>query len=1658
MDVELMEKELSIMIENSAESNAYNQQVIDRQVEDLATAIKLTLGCMNDEFENNEEENLVEANRQLKTLLLESSNKILEFKDVINKQEQNLMKVANDFACKNEELTECLATVEELKRQIADREATKATNLPNVQNILMPRTDGAVIAGMEQEQEIFESEINLADSPQNSDEEDGPEIDVLENIFEKSCSEHEFRMTQISEERKHVSKTRSDVTRAVKPHLSNIPKVIHGHFKTDAESLESADVLSRLSDKVERMSNYITDLESKNNEQKSQRKLKSVTGSQNEKTNDPDNERDICESPDTIRPELNTDRDFENLQHRLTDMNSEIENLRKANEELKDTIRMLQQPISLKQSPSKSQSQLLNEAHREKLSIIRKSESTKETENQNAKLKLENAGLVSELNELKNLENQAQRTILEMQKELEKVEDQQAGNYIQQLDEMPPELKDLVQKYAVQKSATKEMSESKRNSSIGEQELGDDILGKIITTFPASAGKTDNLLNEIDQLKSENIKLKNELADALSNQQTKTLTSNRSKLSTKAQQSADTNKVADENAKMKLENERLIAELDGLKISESRAHLNLTQMEKDLEKLKSINEKLLAEIKNKATEKYEFPGKGTDSKNSILINEEPNADNEQILRKISYGERIGHRASVSNENQTNNESVFLAKNKDLSAEIEKLLSENSRLQKVNEELSRNAKNQLLNQTHLGRLSTKSQQFESDLISSDVKKIENENENLKLENEKLVAEIGKLKNSENCSHMNVLEMEKELQKLTSLNEELSAELNAKRLEKDLVLAKELGALPPNLKDLTLKNEQLRNDNEQLMFKIRCLERIDSTKDLSAHNKEMEKPVTSSENKTEEDWLPSNEDLVAEIEKLQQTKNKSNLAIRQMEKDLKKLESLNEKLLVQLSDKEAELKQFSMPPDVEQIHRQNEELKTLNTNLSVEISALKDSENLARSNEADAKLELANLAAVNRTLLAELNELKQTFNINNETLHKYNVPGHTTEKGELISPERSSHISILQIGKDLERLAALNESLLALNDTDTDKKHSFMEGMAPDINQLLKKNQELKNANENLSAKIGELQNTENRAHSEAIESKNRLETLAVANERLQAQIKELERSSNEHRLVPSLQTLKNENENLKATNNNLISQIAFLEEKLKNIENRTATYLKTSSSSNEQPLIKETTTSSVPIQPGNDYKMEIDWMVADMKKLQSKNETLRATNEKLLSQISDLQSCANRSNLMDETKNDSETAGAVKKESDSELIYANNRNIEIEWMKADMDVLQKKNEKLKSTNESLVAEIGSLKSAESRTHKSIQQMERDLLRLSAMNERLSSQLTEKRLDKKQLSRVQANDPAAPDSKELLNKIQELTNSNESLVTEITELKSLDIVKMRNDLKKLSSTNESLKMQISELKLLSSNDLKMESDWMAADMKKLLNKNKKLNISNQNLLNEINEMRREFRSLENRANANALQKVKELERLMALNENLKEQLNFQANDKKASKSHDIGLDGSAPDAKKLQKKNEELKAANEKLLSVILNLKNSEKQATCRAAELEKELTKLQDINNNLQDTIENYVEKDWSKPKTELERICQLILNEGICALTDTEYHYMYKWFCKSSSTIDFDVPKTTRRNTTRKHCRICHQAVDSYDKICDCKQYEGQFYYCVLGH
>lgn len=715
--------------------------------------------------------------------------------------------------------------------------------------------------------------------------------------------------------------------------------------------------------------------------------------------------------------------------------------------------------------------------------------------------------------------------------------------------------------------------------------------------------------------------------------------------------------------------------------------------------------------------------------------------------------------------------------------------------------------------------------------------------------------------------------------------------------------------------------------------------------------------------------------------------------QMEEELKTLVSLNENLIAQLNDKEREIRKIEIETsDVKNILKQNDELKILNENLSVQIDELKNSENLARSDADDMKKELANLTV-------------------------------------------------------------LNESLLPLNDGNVETKQSI-EGMSPDINKLLKENQELKNANENLSSKIRELQNTENHAQLDAMESKNKLENMAAANESLLAQIKELQRfSSREHcvdpnTMTPDINKLRNENNKLKSTNEDLIVQINVLEEKLQNIENRKVeSYLADTSSDKDMTSI--------------DYNMKTDWMLANMKKLQSKNEKLKSANEKLLSQISDLQCTANRSRFSDiEMKNDSEnlleTKENVRQESDDQLIFSSNSNMETEWMKTDMEKLKNKNEKLKIANESLVAEIGVLKSAEGRALQSTQQVERHLLRLSAINERLSAQLNDKKSEKKQFTRSHSLIQTTAETKELLKKIDELTSTNERLVAEIGELKHVDINKMKNDLNRMSSSNESLKLQISELKLLSGNDHNIEADWMAADMKKLLNKNKKLNSSNQNLVSEINELRRELKSMENRATPNSLQKDKELEKLTTINEKLTAQFCNQKVEKKNPKSQDCGLDTLAPDIKKIQKKNEELKAANEKLLSVIVSLKNSENVANAKKIEYEKELRKLQDnikclqdTNKYLQDTLENCVEKDWNKPKTELERICQLILNEGVGSITDSEYNYMCKWFGKSS--IEIDVPKSSHGKTTsRKHCRICQQSLEPCS-ICDCRQLEGKF-------
>lgn len=974
-------------------------------------------------------------------------------------------------------------------------------------------------------------------------------------------------------------------------------------------------------------------------------------------------------------------------------------------------------------------------------------------------------------------------------------------------------------------------------------------------------------------------------------------------------------------------------------------------------------------------------------------------------------------------------------------ELTNLRNANEQLRRKISCLERDAQiaNKSVNLLQRGRLSAKSQQFESDLLSDDVKRIENENLNLKLENEKLVVEIGKLKNLGNSSHLNVLEMKKELEKLSSINEQLTAELSAKKLEKDSVLAKELEAMPPDIRDLVLKNDELRKENENLLLKNRFLEHADKS-DRPKTTTDLPGQSQGEENVTEPDWLPSNEDLVAEIEKLQQSKNKSNLTIRQMEKDLRKMEMANENLSVRLNDKEAELKHRSISPDIEVILKQNEELKMLNRNLTAEINEMRKPENPDRSNEANMKEELTALESVNKALTAEVNELKQmALRAGMKTDQQVQIMNDSF-KDEGMGPvgtQNSSHISIMKIGKDLERLAALNESLLALNDRGPDKVHTLLDDMSPDINQLLKKSQELKLTNENLSSKVRELQDTEDRTHVEAIETANQLKTLAAANEQLEARIKEMERCSSNDQTT-NLHSLRNENENLKTTNAQLTEQIDVLETKLRNIENRTATYF------NEQHEPRAVKREQTPMHTDDTLNMEMDWMVADMKKLQNRNDSLRSTNEKLLSQISELQACVNYSDTTEETKNSAETMLDIK-ESDAQLIYACNRNIEIDWMKTDMDVLHKKNEKLKSTNDVLVAEIGALKCSETQAQKNIQQMEKDLLKLSAMNERLSTQLNEKKCDKKQLLKVRSQEL---ETKDLLKKIDELTISNENFASEITALKGTDMVKMRSDLRRLSSTNDNLKMQIAEMSLLSSNELKMESNWMAADMKKLFNKNKKLNISNQNLMNEINEMRKEFKSLENRANVNALQKVKEMDRLTCLNENLKDQLNVLNNERKNCNCNDINSNCSITDMRKVHKKNEELKSANEKLLSVIINLKNSEKQANSKVAEMESELYKLRETNKSLQDTLENYVEKDWSIPKTELERICQSILNDGVYSLTNTEHHYMQNWFGKAVA-ADYDVAKTARKNTTRKHCKICHNSADAFGKACECKQYEG---------
>ncbi|XP_037034168.1 putative leucine-rich repeat-containing protein DDB_G0290503 [Bradysia coprophila] len=1586
MDVELMEKELSMMIENSAESSPYTQQVVDRQVEDLATAIKLTLGCMTNEFENDEEDNLVEANRQLKALLLESSNKILEFKDVINKQEQNLMKVTNDFACKNEELTECLATVEELKRHLANQESKKTITAgsPNAQNVVVPGVDDIPTVGIDEEQEIFEKEMNLADSPQTSEyEDDGPEIEDLENIFEKSCSQQDtgdvykitsgLRGLKPSEDLKLFNKVKNESMPATKPGLSGAAKSGRETFTKSAS--HSAEHLRRLSDKIERMSSYINDLESQNNKLKSQVKEASSTGRRNVDIDGSKNdERDTLKDVSTHATHsrfstvakvshagLKTDADVADASSRVADIvgsnQLNIESKSKLSTDASSGV-----AEGTKDNQLKIESKLSKDPMNEQDLCQASSAAnvTDPTNNERDKLKGKCEPVAySPIFNVTNIGHDSQKTgsdaadvsggIADNSSNIEliigtkeKVSKDPAYNE-RDICEAPATPR-TSEEFANLQHKLKYMISEINLLRMSNQKLMDTIrmLQQSTLLKPSSSDPGNELLKEAHSEES---------SDNATQDSQKSIRGREGVVT-----SAEIEKRTNDAEKIDLENERSVAEINDL-----------------------ISSKILSQLAEKDV-------LDTDLYDLISKNEELRNANEQLLRRISCLEQ---------DVQTANKSSSM---------------------------------------HRERLSTKSQQFECDLPSDDVARIENENLNLKLENEKLVVEIGKLKNLGNGSHLNVLEMKKELERLTSINEQLNAELSAKKLEKDLLLAKEVESMPPDMRDLVLRNEELRTENENLLLKIRSLEQAEQSHQ-SKTTTDLPGQIQDEEISAEPDWLPSNEDLVAEIEKLQQSKNKSNLTIRQMEKELRKLELANENLSVRLNDKESELKHLSMSPDIVNILKQNEELKMLNRNLTIEINELKTSENPDRSTEPNMREELEELANVNKALMTEINELRQkALGIGSNTDQQLISidDGALIEGMETVSTQTSSQISFSKIEKDLERLAALNECTLALNDTDTDKVHSLLDDTTPDINQLLKKNQELKLANENLSTKVRDLQDTENRVHLEAIETSNRLETLAAANEHLQARITELEQSSSNDRPT-NLHSVKNENENLKTTNAQLTQQIAFLEEKLHSIENRTARYL------NEQQPSAE----SMSVHTNDGLDLEIDWMVADMKKLKNRNESLRSTNEKLLSQINELQASVNHPSIKDETKNVAEKM-LDKNESDAQLIYACNRNIEIEWMKSDLDALHKKNEKLKSTNNGLAAEIGALKCSETQAHKNMQQMEKDLLRLSAMNERLSTQLNEKRLDKKQLLKVRSQEL---DSKDLLKKIEELTNSNESLASEITELRGLDVVKMRNDLKRLSSTNDSLKTQIAELSLLSSNELKMESNWMAADMKKLLNKNKKLNMSNQNLLNEINDMRKEFKSLENRANVNALQKVKELDRLTALNENLKDQLNAVNSERRNCKCNDTGANCSITDMRKVHKKNEELKAANEKLLSVIINLKNSEKQATSKVAEMESELHKLRETNQSLQDTLENYVEKDWNIPKTELERICQSILNEGVYSLSNTEYNYMQNWFGQTAS-ADHDIAKTARKNTTRKHCKVCHNSVDAFGKTCECKQYE----------
>lgn len=1249
-------------------------------------------------------------------------------------------------------------------------------------------------------------------------------------------------------------------------------------------------------------------------------------------------------------------------------------------------------------------------------------------------------------------------------------------------------------------------------------------------------------------------------------------------------------------------NGKPLSEMSNQKLDEMEAKLIALQMEND--NLRRVNQNQVAESTDAHSNSVQMP----ERREEIQIQGE-------------------NEASRKSSNQSPKQKLD-----EMAAEIDKLQKEKEELRTTNEKLLQqnvddHSKNQDLNNATndsnlergsmvasediLNQVSTNDRSFRPDWSTADLKIQQNENENLKHENENLVADIERLKNSENLVQLNVLQMEKDLKELSATNEILLAQLNQNSSVKGNQFSKINeqnldGKAPPDTNDLLLINEELKKANENLSAQIRELKSTKNHSHLNAIENSSSDSILAQDghqllgngHNLESDWMAvdmkklqnkneklkmANENLETKIGELKSSENRAQMNVLQMEADMKELSAVNDSLLAQLNDRKVKDKHFSkiidhdwMAQSAENLLKKNEELGNANENLSVENRKLK-STSLDRKSLSSSDSRLAqekqqqqqlfsnnrnlesdwmvvdmkklqnkneNLKSANDKLLAEVNELqrnlkstenrlllkapevkkylekssptddcnsvheKHQHRISSKDSNLESVQGHEqqlsgsdnnfesdwmaadikklknrndklkmanenleTKVGELKTSENRSQVNILQLEKGLEKLSATNESLLAqLNEKElNDSKTRMSDGKAPDVKNLFEKNEKLKNANEFLSAQICDLETNTIQLQNE--------------NESLRAEISKLRKlNENDSEKLPSadqgplaldaddLKNLHDQNEKLKMTNENLVSEIGDL----KNSENLSRVAIKKMEKDLEQGSLV---------------------LGDDLKKLHDQNEKLKTTNENLVSEIGDLKNSGNLSQVT-----------IMKMEKDLQQLSAINEILVgqlNDGLAPDVKDLLKKNEELSNLKESLSAEIYDLRKAETIARMESLQLKNELEKLSSeskmefdvmapdmkdliksneelrhVKESLSAEicdLKEKeknaRLEafelKNELEKLSTDskmkfDEMAPDIKDSIKKNEELSNANENLSAEIMELKrtesraSLYATETKNELEKLYSSNESLRTQISELKKQSTNSRKSDVEGMAADMRKILIRNKKLNTANENLLSEINELRRELKTAENR-HLTSVENEKELETLRAQNQSLLAQINDQKYDKKfSSKNLDMRID--APDVKKLQKKNEELRAANEKLLAVVVNLKSSEKLAKSKSVEFEKELKKLSATNKSLQDTVENFVEKDPNnkKLKTELERLCQVILDKGVGSLTEIELNYLHKWFHKSIAD-EVDLKSARTKTASKKHCKICHNGVlDSWNKICECKQLEGMFVFCIL--